>query len=473
MCWEIKRGSGLSQLVDEYNLKFNVNGRPLDLASTTEYVNHMLSFYSDKNTGVFRSEHISENTSHNDTTEACAGGVSQFIADFRRRCFCIGSNSKIPLVFKGGVESEEELNSFVNKLREIKIDNSSKPNTSNTLHSLLDNLYASGLVDGSFLNFIVKTFFLNQQIGSESPVNGGFERDLSNSTSRISYDNNGEKSFISFKVRNTKEQVNFESIDNRLNLKFNFYDDDLNKEVCVAESKIDVICECILSSDGVSVNLTMPDQISNALFYSDNLLKLFLALFSEHKNEEVIFLLEQLVSQKSSQELESFLNDERLSVYELMCLYDKCFPVTERLDKFVSLLESRLQDIATEVGAEDICKLGNHINANINKVDNDISFHLKALYKDCYRGNFGADKNVSLRTVMSMARSRYDNFPSIRQKCTRTYFMCMALFVVALPLVFNKVFFKSKPEFSNVFYKDSLSEKVDFEEHNLLGMAIA
>lgn len=470
MCWEIKRGSGLSQLVDENNFKFNlnVNGRPLDLDSITAPVDLMVRSYSDKNTGFFKSEHISKSV--NNTQKSCAGGVSQFIADFKRRCFCIDSSSGVPIVFKGGPESEEELMNFVDKLGNIGIDSADK---TISLFNLLDNLYASGLVDGSFLNFIVKTFFLNQQVDSESPINGGFEKDISNSTSHIAYINNGKKSYISFKVRNTKEKVNFESVDNRLNLKFNFYDDLLDKEVCIAESKIDVTCECVLSSDGVTVNLNMPDQISNALFYSDNLLKLFLALFSDHKNEEVIFLLEKLVSQKSAQELDGFINDERLSVYELMSLYDKCFPVTERLDIFVNLLESKLQNMASDVGIEGICKLGDHINANINKVDNDINFHLKELYKDCSRGNFGADKNISVRSVMSMARSRYDNHPSISKNCTKTYFMCMALFSVALPLVFNKVFFKSKPEFSNVFYKNTLNDKADFEEVNLLGMALA
>ena len=50
----------------------------------------------------------------------------------------------------------------------------------------MDNLYASGLVDGSFLNLIVKTFFLNHQLGSFGLVNVDFQEDISHKVSAIS-----------------------------------------------------------------------------------------------------------------------------------------------------------------------------------------------------------------------------------------------------------------------------------------------
>jgi hypothetical protein len=470
----------LSQLVDknDFGFRFNINKRPLNFAGLTRPASIILDTFSDKNHNINDNRKFDRIFKPEKNLPEQPGGVDQFIKDLDRRCFSInfGDDSLNPIVFNGGEDGcRDSLLNFKDKLSDVKLG--SKPGSGN-LYDIMDNLYASGLVDGSFLNLIVKTFFLNHQLRSFYLINVDFQEDISHKVSAISVDTVNDQPQISFTVRNTKEVLNSQNTDKRLNIKFNCHDDSLDQDACIAESKVDLIYECILNSDGVTINLSMPDQISNALFYSDNLLKMLVALFETHKSEEIIYLLEKLIENKNLDELNKFILDERLTVYELMSLYEKCFPVPESLDGFVGLLENRLQSFIKDVGVDDFYKLGLHLN----KVDSDIDFHLKSLYKDCYRGNFGADKNIGLRSVMNLASIRYDKCESLNSKCSKSYFMCLALFSVALPLVFNKTFFGSRSAIVAVapFYDDNLDSNIkkvynqgDLEKNNLLGLAVA
>lgn len=477
MCWEIKRGSGLSQLVDKnvFGFRFNINKRPLNFAGLTQSASVILDTFSDNKHNINDHRKFDRIFKSEKKSPEKPGGVEQFIKDLDRRCFSINFNdySLKSAVFNGDNDGcRDGLLDFKNKLSGINLD--SKPNSRN-LYYILDNLYASGLVDGSFLNLIFKTFFLNHQLGSFCLVNVDFQEDISHKVSAISVDKINDQHQISFTVRNTKEVLNSQNTDKRLNIKFNCHDDCIDKEVCISESKVDLIYECILNSDGVTVNLSMPDQISNALFYSNNLLKMLVALFETHKSEEIIYLLEKLIENKSLDELNEFILDERITIYELMSLYEKCFPVPDSLGSFVGLLENRLQGFIKDVGVDDFYKLGLHLN----KVDSDIDFHLKSLYKDCYRGNFGADKNLGLRSMMNLASIRYDKCESLNSKCSKSYFMCLALFSVALPLIFNKTFFRSSSCVVAPFYDANLESNIkdykqsDLENNNLLGLAVA
>ena len=427
MCWEIKRGSGVSQLV------FNVNNRRVgvsDLDATSEFAKDQISMYA-------KSEK---------TRDGNIIGLEQFVRDYKRRSHIAlptvegAKDSEGSFVFDSPSEvaledRENSLNNFVAELQRERQD----------LASILHHRYASGLVDGSLFSLILKGYFLQvapavinvayMPGASSSEVSAFDDHILFNYATDIEHHEDGT------------------TLDNRLTFAFKYADsnDGEHHDLLL---KIPANYKCKLYQGGVKVDFDLPPNLE-CLFYSENLFK-WLSVMEDNfelseqsncrsKDQAIASMIYALIHDKDANELEPWLEDESISWFELVSLYSKCLELPDELAALRELIELRFTQMLEDGSFNNISEFSDAIGRyKMGSIDDGVSNYVWRLSEMAMRLCEANSEDLTLSMVMKLGSKAYDTNPSFQRSYKKNVFMVIVFIKVALPMMFKWIVSGSK-----------------------------
>lgn len=421
MCWEIKRGSGVSQLV------FNVNNRRVgvsDLDTTSEFAKDQISMYA-------KSER---------TRDGKIIGLEQFVRDFER----------MPHITLPAVENTEgSKGSFVfdapvkvalqDRKRALEAFKTELKHESPDLASILNHRYASGLVDISLFGYILKAFFLKV---APAVINVAYMPGASSSDVSVYNDH------ILFNYATDIEyHEDGTTLDNRLTFAFKYADsnDGEHHDLLL---KIPANYECKLYRDRVEVGFDLPPNLE-CLFYSENLFKWLSVMegyfeLSEqsdcaNKDQAIARMLFSLIQDKDAAQLEPWLDDESLTWFELVSLYSKCLEFPDDLEMLKDLIEQRFIQMLEDGMFSNISDFSDAIGRyKIGSIDDGVSNYVRRLSEMFMRMCEANSEDLTLSMVMKFGSKAYDTNPSFQQSYKKkNVFMAIVFITVALPIIFK------------------------------------
>ena len=462
MCWEIKRGSGVSQLV------FNVNNRRVgvsDLDASSDFAKTQISIY----------DKPEQSWSGGDSV-----GLDQFVRDYERR-----SHIALPAVentegsventegsventegsvenTEGSVENTEgsegsfvfgspvkvalrdrkrALEDFIAELQRVTELRREGPDLAN----ILNHRYASGLVDGSLFSFILKGYFLQV---APAVINVVYMPGTSNSEVSVCEDH------ILFNyATDIEHNEDGTTLDNRLTFAFK-YADSYDGEHHDLLLKIPANYKCKLYQDEVKVDFDLPPNLES-LFYSENLFKWLSVMegcfeLSEqsdcaNKDQAIARMLFSLIQDKDAAQLEPWLEDESLGWFELVSLYSKCLEMPGYLDALAELIEQRFMQMLEDGRFNNISEFSDALGRyKIGSIDNGVSNYVRRLSEMAMRMCEANREDLTLGMVMRLGSKAYDANPSFQQSYKKNLFMVIVFIKVAVPMMFKWMMSGSK-----------------------------
>jgi hypothetical protein len=421
MCWEIKRGSGVSQLV------FNVNNRRVgvsDLDASSDFAKTQISIY----------DKPEQSWSGGDSV-----GLDQFVRDYERR-----SHIALPAV----ENTEESEGSFVfgapvevalrDRKRALEAFIAELQRESPDLANILNHRYASGLVDGSLFSFILKGYFLQV---APAVINVVYMPGTSNSEVSVCEDH------ILFNyATDIEHNEDGATLDNRLTFAFK-YADSYDGEHHDLLLKIPANYKCKLYQDEVKVDFDLPPNLES-LFYSENLFKWLSVMegcfeLSEqsdcaNKDQAIARMLFSLIQDKDATQLEPWLEDESLGWFELVSLYSKCLEMPGCLDALAELIEQRFMQMLEDGRFNNISEFSDALGRyKIGSIDDGVSNYVRRLSEMAMRMCEANREDLTLGMVMRLGSKAYDTNPSFQRSYKKNLFMVIVFIKVAVPMMFK------------------------------------
>ena len=459
MCWEIKRGSGLSQLV------FNVNNRRVgvsDLDASSAFAKNQISIY----------DKPEQSWSGGDSV-----GLDQFVRDYERR-----SHIALPAVentegsventegsventegsvenTEGSVENTEgsegsfvfgspvkvalrdrkrALKAFIAELQRVTELQRERPDLAN----ILNHRYASGLVDGSLFSFILKGYFL---LVAPAVINVVYMPGTSNSEVSVCEDH------ILFNyATDIEHNEDGSTLDNRLTFAFTYAEGEHHDLLL----KIPANYKCKLYQDEVKVDFELPPNLE-VLFYSENLFKWLSVMegyfeLSEqsdcaNKDQAIARMLFSLIQDKDATQLEPWLEDENLGWFELVSLYSKCLEMPDELAALREMIEQRFTQMLEDGSFDNISEFSDFIGRHkLGSLEDGVSNYVRRLSEMAMRMCEANSEDLTLSMVMKLGSKAYDTNPSFQQSYKKNVFMCIVFIRVALPMMFKWMMSGSK-----------------------------